>query len=177
MYKFPFSRCLQLPLFERGRGVRFLIFSMLCALLFAGCSMEDDLEEIFTGKEWHLVGFYETHDWDNPNAGFPIEDKYNSHSDLSAYNITFFSDGMVIVTLPQGCKMQGRWEADGVKRTFSMSDWKRTGDFSSLTGYGKKMYDALLKVSYYQGDSNYIRLFDDSRRHFMQFGDRSKFNP
>jgi hypothetical protein len=39
------------------------------------------------------------------------------------------------------------------------------------------MYEQLLKVSYYQGDTNYIRLFDDSKKYFMQFGDRAKFNP
>ena len=72
--------------------------------------------------------------------------------------------------------MQGRWEADGVKRTFSMHDWKVvSGDPNALGGYGKLMYDNIMKVSYYQGDSNYIRLFDDSRRYFMQFGDLSKF--
>ena len=148
----------------------------LCSLHLAGCNREDDLTEIFTGKEWHLVGFYKTHDWDNPNAGVTLEDKYNSRGDLSAYNITFFPDGMVAVTLPQGCKIQGHWEADGVRRTFSMHDWKVvSGDPRSLVGYGKLMYDNLLKVSYYQGDSYCIRLFDDSRRYFMQFGDLSKF--
>jgi hypothetical protein len=148
----------------------------LCSLLLAGCNREDDLTEIFTGKEWHLVGFYKTHDWDNPNAGVTLEDKYNSRGDLSVYNITFFPDGMVAVTLPQGCKIQGHWEADGVRRTFSMHDWKVvSGDPRSLVGYGKLMYDNLLKVSYYQGDSYCIRLFDDSRRYYMQFGDLSKF--
>lgn len=149
----------------------------LCSLLLAGCNREDDLTEIFTGKEWHLVGFYKTHDWDNPNAGVTLEDKYNSRGDLSAYNITFFPDGMVAVTLPQGYKIQGHWEADGVRRTFSMHDWKVvSGDPRSLVGYGKLMYDNLLKVSYYQGDSYCIRLFNDSRRYFMQFGDLSKFH-
>jgi len=161
---------------KRLKHYKFILIT-LCGLLMAGCSREDDLTEIFTGKEWHLVGFYKTHDWDNPNAGVTIEDKYNSRGDLSAYNITFFPDGMVVVTLPQGCKLQGGWEADGVKRTFSMHDWKVvSGAPNALGGYGKLMYDNIMKVSFYQGDSNYIRLFDDSRRYFMQFGDLSKFH-
>lgn len=149
----------------------------LCSLFLAGCNSEDDLQEIFTGKEWHLAGFYETHDWDNHNAGVPINE-YNSLSDLSAYNVIFYTDGMVVVTLPQGCKIQGRWEADGAKRTFITSDWKTvTGSPASLTGYGKLMYDNIRNIAYYQGNSNYIRLFDDSRKNFMQFADRSIFNP
>lgn len=148
---------------------------MLCAVCFTGCNREDDLEGIFTGKVWHLAGFYSTTDWDNQNMGMPIS-KYNSHSDLEGYNVEFFIDGLVVVTFPQGCKMQGYWEADGLERTFSISDWKVvTGDPAALVGYAKQMYDELRKVAYYQGDSNYIRLFDQSRKYFMQFGDLSKF--
>lgn len=153
---------------------RIMLFT-LCTLLLAGCSREDDVETIFTGKEWHLAGFYQTHDWDNPNMGTPIND-YNSHTNLAAYNVAFLTDGMAIVTLPQGCSLQGQWTADGAKRTFAITEWKVTsGDPTQLGGYGKLMYDNLLKVAYYQGDSNYIRLFDDSRRFFMQFGDRAKY--
>lgn len=152
-----------------------LFLASLCVLLFAGCNREDDIEGIFTGKVWHMAGFYETHDWDNPNMGTPIN-KYNSLSDLTAYNIELMVDGIAVVTLPERCQLQGRWEADGKSRTFSFSEWKTvTGDPKKLTGFGKQMYDELFKVGYYQGNSNYIRLFDDSRRYFMQFGDLSKF--
>lgn len=153
---------------------RALLF-VVSALLLAGCQRRDDIEEIFTGKEWHLAGFYQTHDWDNSNMGSPITD-YNSLADLSAYNVTFLTDGTAVVVLPKGCVLQGIWEADGVKRTFKISKWKVVdGSPDELTGYGKWMYDDIRKVAYYQGDSNYIRLFDDTRRYFMQFGDRSKF--
>lgn len=152
-----------------------LLLASLCVLLFVGCNREDDIEGIFTGKVWHMAGFYETHDWDNPNMGTPIS-KYNSLSDLTAYNIELMVDGIVVVTLPEGCQLQGRWDADGKNRTFGFSEWETvTGDPKRLTGFGKQMYDELLKVSYYQGDSNYIRLFDENRRYFMQFGDLSKF--
>ncbi|MBE6292112.1 MAG: DUF4847 domain-containing protein [Bacteroidales bacterium] len=152
-----------------------LLLASWCILLTIGCNKEDDLEGIFAGKIWHLAGFYSTTDWDNPNMGTPIND-YNSHNDLTAYNIELMVDGIAVVTLPEGCQLQGRWEADGKNRTFSFSEWKTvTGDPKRLTKFGKQMYDELLKVSYYQGDSNYIRLFDGSRRYFMQFGDLSKF--
>ena len=152
-----------------------LLLASLCVLLFVGCDREDDIEGIFTGKVWHMAGFYSTTDWDNPNMGTPIN-KYNSHSDLEGYNVEFLVDGMVVVTFSQGCKMQGRWEADGRERTFSISEWKVvTGDPVVLVGYAKQMYDELRKVTYYQGNSNYIRLFDQSRKYFMQFGDLSKF--
>lgn len=152
-----------------------LLLASLCVLLFVGCDSEDDIEGIFTGKVWHMAGFYSTTDWDNPNMGTPIS-KYNSHSDLEGYNVEFLVDGMVVVTFSQGCKLQGRWEADGRERTFSISEWKVvTGDPVVLVGYAKQMYDELRKVTYYQGNSNYIRLFDQSRKYFMQFGDLSKF--
>lgn len=152
-----------------------LFLASLCVLLLVGCDREDDIEGIFTGKVWHMAGFYSTTDWDNPNMGTPIS-KYNSHSDLEGYNVEFLVDGMVVVTFSQGCKMQGRWEADGRERTFSISEWKVVmGDPVVLVGYAKQMYDELRKVTYYQGNSNYIRLFDQSRKYFMQFGDLSKF--
>ena len=129
-----------------------LLLSVLCVLLAVGCSREDDIEGIFTGKVWHLAGFYSTTDWDNPNMGASIND-YNSHSDLAAYNLTLLTDGLAIVTLPQGCKLQARWEADGAERTFSFSEWKIVaGNPEKLMGYGKQMYDELLKVRFYQDD-------------------------
>lgn len=155
-----------------------LFLVALCALLAVGCDREDDIDGIFTGKVWHLAGFYSTTDWDNPNMGATIND-YNSHSDLSAYNLTLLTDGTAIVSLPEGCQLQGRWHADGREhlRTFTLSDWRVvTGNPEALTGYGKLMYDDIRRVAYYQGDSNYIRLFSENRRYFMQFGDLSKFN-
>lgn len=153
-----------------------LFIVTLCTLLLAGCNREDDIEGIFTGKEWHLAGFYQTHDWDNPNMGTPIEN-YNSLTDLSAYNITFYTDGTAVIVLPQGCRLQARWEADGAKRTFRFSEWRViSGNTSTLSKHGKLMYDNLQKIEFYQGDSNYIRLFDGSKCFFMQFGDLSKFN-
>lgn len=161
-----------------SRSLRPLLMA-LCLVCIIGCNQEDDIEYIFTGKEWHLAGFYQTSDWDNPNKGSVLND-YNSHSDLSAYNLLLLSDGTAIITLPQGCQLRAVWEADGndKKRTFAFSGWKvLSGNPETLTGYGRQMYDQLCKVAFYQGNSNYIRLFNENKRYFMQFGDRAKFNP
>ena len=156
------------------------LFTMMCIVSsLVGCHQEDDVELIFTNTKWHLTGFYQTPDWDNPNMGSPLND-YNSHSDLAAYNLLLLTDGTAIITLPQGCQLSATWKADGhnKKRTFSFTDWKTVkGNPDTLTGYGREMYRQLQKVSFYQGDSNYIRLFDESKRYFMQFGDHAKFNP
>ncbi|MBR5148220.1 MAG: hypothetical protein IKV15_03370 [Bacteroidaceae bacterium] len=156
------------------------LFMLLCAVSFTSCLQEDDVEYIFTGKEWHLAGFYQTTDWDNPNMGTPMGD-YNSHTDIAAYNLLLLTDGTAVVTLPQGCQLRALWEADGHSkvRTFKFSEWKTvTGDPDKMTDkYGRQMYKQLLDVNYYQGDANYIRLFDDTKKYFMQFGDRAKFNP
>ena len=152
---------------------------VLCLACLTGCDRSDDLESIFTGKVWHLAGFYQTTDWDNPNMSRPIKSDYNSHSDLSAYNITFLTDGTAHVTLPQGIQLTALWSADGNerRRTFSFSEWKTvSGDPSLLGGPAKQMYDQLKRTGYYQGDANYIQLFDDSKRYFMQFADLSKYN-
>lgn len=155
------------------------LFMLLCAVSFTSCLQEDDVEYIFTGKEWHLAGFYQTTDWDNPNMGTPMGD-YNSHTDIAAYNLLLLTDGTAVVTLPQGCQLRALWEADGHSkvRTFKFSEWKTVmGNPETLEGYGRQMYKQLLDVNYYQGDANYIRLFDDTKKYFMQFGDRAKFNP
>lgn len=161
-----------------SRSLRPLLMALFLAGM-AGCTQVDDIEYIFTGKEWHLAGFYQTTDWDNPNKG-SVLNGYNSHSDLAAYNLLLLTDGTAIITLPQGCQLSAEWEADGneKKRTFTFSEWKvLSGNPEALTGYGRQMYDQLQKVSFYQGDSNYIRLFNETKRYFMQFGDRNKFNP
>ena len=155
------------------------LLMVLCLACLTGCDRSDNLEDIFTGKVWHLAGFYQTSNWENPNLSYPLKNDYNSHSDLSAYNISFFTDGTVLVTLPQGCQLTALWTADGNerRRTFSFSEWKTIqGDPTVLTGYAKQMYDNLKRVAYYQGDTYYIQLFDDSKRYFMQFADLSKFN-
>ena len=155
------------------------LFIVLCLACFAGCDRRDDLEDIFTGRVWHLAGFYQTSDWKNPNLSFPLKNDYNSHDNLSAYNISFFTDGTVLVALPQGCQLTAMWTADGNERhrTLSLSEWKTIqGDPTMLTGYGKQMYDNLKRVAYYQGNTYYIQLFDDSKRYFMQFANLSKYN-
>ena len=155
------------------------LLMVLCLACLTGCDRSDDIESIFTGKVWHLAGFYQTTDWDNPNMSHPLQSDYNSHSDLSAYNITFFTDGTALIALPQGCQLTALWAADGNERhrTFSFSEWKTvSGDSARLGGHAKQMLDQLKRVSYYQGNSYYIQLFDDSKRYFMQFADLSKYN-
>ena len=44
----------------------------LCLACLTGCDRSDDLESIFTGKVWHLGGFYQTSNWENPNVSRPI---------------------------------------------------------------------------------------------------------
>lgn len=154
------------------------LLMVLCLACLTGCDRSDDLESIFTGKVWHLAGFYQTTDWDNPNMSRPMNSDYNSHSDLSAYNITFFTDGTAHVTLPQGVQLTALWTADGNerRRTFSFSEWKTIqGDPTTLIGPAKQMYDRLHKTAYYQGNAQYIQLFDDSKRYFIQFADLSKY--
>ena len=155
------------------------LLMVLCLACLTGCDRSDDLESIFTGKVWHLAGFYQTSDWENPNMSRPMHVDYNSHSDLSAYNIALFTDGTALITLPQGCQLTAVWTADGNERhrTFAFSEWKTiSGDPSKLGGYAKQMYDKLRNTAYYQGDTYYIQLFDDSKRYFMQFADLSKYN-
>jgi hypothetical protein len=38
------------------------LFMLLCVACLTGCLQQDDVEYIFTGKEWHLAGFYQTAD-------------------------------------------------------------------------------------------------------------------
>lgn len=151
----------------------------LCVASLMGCDRSDDIESIFTSKVWHLAGFYQTTDWDNPNMSYPLKSDYNSHSDLSTYNITFFTDGTALIVLPRGCQLTALWTADGNERhrTFSFSEWKTvSGDPSQLGGHAKQMLDNLKRTSYYQGNTDYIQLFDDSKKYFMQFADLSKYN-
>ena len=126
---------------------------VLCFVCFTGCNQEDDIDTIFTGKEWHLIGFYQTTDWDNPNKGTAIND-YNSHNDLTAYNLQLLIDGTAIITLPQRCQLRAVWEANGNSkmRTFTLSEWKVvSGNPDLLVGYGQQMYNQLRKVAFYQG--------------------------
>ena len=157
---------------------KLLLFMALCIASLTSCDRSDDIESIFTGKVWHLVGFYQTTDWDNPNMSYPLKSDYNSHSDLSAYNITFFTDGTALISLPQGCQLTALWTADGNERhrTFSFSEWKTvSGDPSQLGRHAKQMLDNLKRASYYQGNTYYIQLFDDNKKYFMQFADLSKY--
>lgn len=157
---------------------KLFFFMALCVASLLGCDRSDDIENIFTGKVWHLVGFYGTTDWDNPNKSYPLKNDYNSHSDLSAYNITFFTDGTALISLPQGCQFTALWTANGNERhrTFSFSEWKTvSGDSSQLGRHAKQMLDNLKRASYYQGNTYYVQLFDDSKKYFMQFADLSKY--
>ena len=64
------------------------------------------------------------------------------------------------------------WQANGDDRTLLITNLKVTG--TTPSGKSKELVEALKKAAYYKGDSNYLKLANEDKNSYVQFGHYSK---
>lgn len=130
-----------------------IIFIVVAALSFCACSNEDDIDEIFTGRNWTLAFIQEGNDKSTPKNG--------------DYTIVFNSSTFTLTT-PAYATVTGNWQADGESRSFRCSNIKTTGNINS-DNTANKMKQLLQNANSYAGDSNWLQIIVQTGNVFMQF--------
>ena len=146
-----------------------ILYSLLLILpMLFGCQ-EDDINEIFVSGTWNVGNFYNGGDWNKyDNDGGRA--KYTKAEDIRALNaltITFQEDGTLQGRLANNATLTGRWQANGDKRTISITNLKTS---KSVTGKSKELVEALENAAYYKGDKNYLKLAPATKNSYVQLG-------
>lgn len=148
---------------------KYILYSLLLTLpMLFGCQ-EDDITEIFVSGTWNVGNFYTGGDWskyDNDKA----RAKYTKEEDIRALNaltITFQEDGTLQGRLANNATLNGRWQANGDKRTISITNLKTS---NSVTGKSKELIEALENAAFYKGDKNYLKLAPATKNSYVQLG-------
>ena len=146
-----------------------ILYSLLLILpMLFGCQ-EDDINEIFVSGTWNVGNFYNGGDW-NKYDNDCGRAKYTKAEDIRALNaltITFQEDGTLQGRLANNATLTGRWQANGDKRTISITNLKTS---NSVTGKSKELVEALENAAYYKGDKNYLKLAPATKNSYVQLG-------
>ncbi len=133
----------------------FILISALFAI-FTGCNKEDDLQEIFTGRNWTLAYIQE-----GTEKIMPQEGNY----------AILFEDATFVLTTPNDVRISGKWQADGENRKFSCTQITTTGDITE-DKIAQKMEVLLQSTISYEGDANWLQLITQPGNVFIQFHNR-----
>jgi len=124
----------------------------LCTLLlFTGCNLEDDLNELFVGKTWYMTGASIN------GKVMNSEVKKFYANGKNAYYINF-SSGNFTATLASGTSFSGTWVADGRKQTIKLFVNNKP---NNLTTFDLALYNIIENLSKYNGDINVMELKED----------------
>ena len=145
------------------------LYSLLLTLPLLFSCQEDDINEIFVSGTWNVGNFYTGGDWnkyDNDKA----RAKYTKEEDIKALNaltVTFLEDGTFQGRLANNATLSGRWQANGEKRTISITNLKTS---NTVTGKSKELVEALENAAHYKGDKNYLKIAPEAKNSYVQFG-------
>ena len=81
--------------------------------------------------------------------------------------VTFLEDGTLQGRLANNATLSGRWQANGDKRTISITNLKTS---NTVTGKSKELVEALENAAHYKGDKNYLKLAPEAKNSYVQFG-------
>lgn len=129
------------------------IFSLISVFLLSGCNNEDNVEGIFTGKDWKLA-FVDTGEG-RLSAG------------QNVYLLTF-TEQLFSLTTPSSAIISGNWVADGNSRSFVCSNVKISSGSISSDTLAQRVKSYFEKAQSYEGDDNTIKIFT-SEGTYMQF--------
>ena len=152
--------------------LKHLAYLLLTLPLMLSCNNEDDINEIFISGTWNVGNFYNGGDWDKTNDGArPTFTKEEDIKALNALTVTFLEDGTIQGKIAGGT-FTANWQANGDDRTLLITNLKVTG--TTPSGKSKELVEALKKAAYYKGDSNYLKLANEDKNSYVQFGHYSK---
>lgn len=150
------------------KHIRLLMLLLTVLVTAAGCSKHDDIGDIFaSGKAWHWSSSYNTSNWNDDNnfsESLTSDERKQINSEADSYTVLFLSDG-TLKGQGKNFTFTGTWTAEADGRTVGI----RLTTAQNSSGLDRKFYDELSQARFYRGDSRTLKLFDDTRKHFIQF--------
>lgn len=142
---------------------------LLVAMAMTSCEQSDDIETIFTTADWSFTDFCYTPNWNKEKSSM-LNIQYDGRDQCHLNQLSFHPDGNVIISMP-GCTLSGHWKADGIERSFALTDLKVTsGSLDRLSFFSKKFYDELISSVWYRGDTHFLQLFGPDEHYYLLFG-------
>lgn len=129
----------------------YIILSLVISSFCVSCSLEDDIDEMFIGKTWHIVGG----ELNGQSLNGP--DVNHFYADANSYRIIFNSNSFS-GTLANGDSFSGTWVADGKSRSIRLNVKQQP---QLETPFERNVYNVLKNVTYYEGDSEILTLCKD----------------
>lgn len=150
------------------KPILYYLWLILPLALFSSCSQEDDINEIFAnGQTWHWSSSYDTTNWEDDNKfadcmGKDEKEQINKNKD--AYIIRFNEDGS-IEGKGSTFSFTGQWSANASDHSFFI----RLKANQNPSGLDKTFHNELMQARFYRGDSRMLKLFNETKNHFIQF--------
>ncbi len=133
-----------------------VLLAVIMALSFTACDNDDDLEEIFTGKNWNLTFIQ-----NGTERLVPQQEGYT----------LIFSNADFVFTTPNAITISGNWYADGESRSFGCNEIVTSGDIEN-DAVAKAALNILRNSAMYNGDANWIQIVEQPGNIYMQFYNR-----
>lgn len=130
-----------------------ILFFFLCTFIFASCSLEDDIDEIFYGKTWYMNGA--TINGMKLNADIK---NFYTEAGTNAYYIAF-SPGTFQGVLSSGVTFSGTWTADGKKHRITL---KVTNNTEIDKTFDKQIFNIISSITSYESGAEYLLLKEDN---------------
>lgn len=131
-----------------------IIYAITLLTTIASCSKEDDIDDIFVGRNWKLSYIQEGSIRRNSNKDYSI----------------LFQENTFEAMLPGGKNIKGNWRANGETREFNCANVKASGSLRGDT-IAEKMLQILTKAQHYAGDENYLQI-KEQHNVYIQFHNR-----
>ena len=146
-----------------------LVLAVLLLVTATSCEQSDDIDTIFTTRSWSFTGFCYTPNWDKGESSI-LDINYEGKDACYLNTVTFHSTGAADINMP-GCSLTGRWKADGVSRTFALTDLRVvTGSLNDISAFSRKFYDELTTAAWYRGDALSLQLYNADEHYYLLFG-------
>lgn len=129
-----------------------IIFAATFALTLTACTPDDNISEIFVGRQWTL--------------SYIQEGSVKRYNGAKKYDV-LFTDATFSATTPSGSTISGKWEANGETRKFHCWNVQTTGTLKGDT-IAEKMLRIFTDATSYDGDTNWLQIKKDKKT-FMQF--------
>lgn len=131
-----------------------IIYAIMLLMAIVSCNKEDDIDDIFVGRNWKLSYIQEGNIRRNSNKDYSI----------------LFQENIFEATLPGGKNIKGNWRANGETRSFNCANVKASGSLRGDT-IAEKMLQILTKAQNYAGDENYLQI-KEQHNVYIQFHNR-----
>ena len=141
----------------------FILLLAATTLATVSCNREDDLDEIFVGKTWYMVGGC----LNGQPLNTEVKNFYNYGE--SAYLLNFQS-GTFSGTLSTGVQFSGTWRAVAKSRTITLT---LTNGANCTIPFDRNVYTVIKGITYYKGDNQVLLIHADENNYLRLSNSRS----